>query len=186
MLAHAFADNPLNLGVIGGDHTTRVRCNEHGMRALLPVAIRHGQALAAVAGARLTGCLVATPPLAHPLPPPSIAARLRCRFGQGGRVTRRWAAVFLALDRHHPRTPHWYLGSVGVLPETQGSGVGSALLRRLLASVDAEQAPAYLETDRRENIGFYERRGFRVQREIQVLGVPAWCMWRPTTATKSA
>jgi len=178
VLAHAFADNPLNVAVIGGDRERRVRCNAHGMRALLPVAMRHGY----VAGARirdeLVGCLIATPPLRHPLPPPSLAARIRCRLGQGPYVSGRWAAVFTTLDTTHPRIPHWYVGSVGVSPSAQHTGVGTALLSHLLARIDAERLPTYLETDRQENVGFYERRGFRVEERIELMGVTAWRMWR--------
>ena len=183
VLARAFADNPLNVAVIGRDRDRRVRCNAHGMRALLPVAQRHGRVVAARSRTVLVGCLVASPPSGHPLPPPSLAARLRCRIGQGGDVVRRWAAVFTALDAAHPRMPHWYLGSLGVAPEAQGTGVGTALVADLLRRADAEQLPTYLETDRWENVAFYEHRGFRIESDIEVMGVPAWCMWRDATSS---
>ena len=50
------------------------------------------------------------------------------------------------LARNHPRVPHWYLPVLGTAPEYQGRGVGSALLRALLARSDAEGLPAYLES----------------------------------------
>jgi hypothetical protein len=38
--------------------------------------------------------------------------------------------------------------------------------------------PSYLETDRRENLAFYERAGFGVLSEEEIVGVPVWRMWR--------
>jgi GNAT superfamily N-acetyltransferase len=50
-----------------------------------------------------------------------------------------------AMDRHHPHEEHWYLPIVGVTPEAQGRGLGSALLRPVLDRCDADGLPAYLE-----------------------------------------
>jgi hypothetical protein len=46
--------------------------------------------------------------------------------------------------------------------------------------VDADGAPAYLETDAAANLRFYERAGFEVVEEIWALGVRIWTMRRPT------
>ena len=53
------------------------------------------------------------------------------------------------------------------------------MLRHWLRAVDRDASPAYLETDRVENIGFYAREGFSVEGETRVLGVPVWRMVRP-------
>jgi ribosomal protein S18 acetylase RimI-like enzyme len=75
--------------------------------------------------------------------------------------------------------PFWYLGTLGVAPPFQGRGFGSALLTVWLREVDRESLPACLETDVRENVGFYARAGFREEEEISLLGIPVWCMRRP-------
>lgn len=178
VLARAFADNPINVAVIGHSRERRLRSNAFGMRALLSVALRHARALVAYREGSLVGGMVAVPPLGHPLPPPSLWMRLRVRVAQGQQEVLRWAEVFHILDATHPRLPHWYLGSLGVDPDHQSSGVGGALLGHLLARADREQLPIYLETDRARTVGFYEARGFRVEEEIQVLGTPCWRMWR--------
>jgi ribosomal protein S18 acetylase RimI-like enzyme len=180
VLARAFRDNPLNVAVVGARNPRRrLRCNALGTRTLLPVAEAHGEVWAAREGNRVVGALIGTPPGAYPLPPPPLAARLRCLVGQGWRVARRWAEVFQALDALHPLDPHWYLGSLGVDPDHQKRGVGTALLRHWLARVAADGSGAYLETDLRGNVGFYEREGFTVERETRVLGVRVWCMRHP-------
>lgn len=56
--------------------------------------------------------------------------------------------------------PHWYLLIVGVDPELQGRGLGSALVKEGLARADDDNSPCYLETSDERNIAFYERLGF--------------------------
>jgi ribosomal protein S18 acetylase RimI-like enzyme len=180
LLARAFRDNPLNVAVIGPDAARRLRCNLQGMRALLPVARHQGWVRTVGRGAVLLGAIVATPPFAYPLPPPLPHARLRLLLGQGWRVGWRWRSVFEQLDALHPREPHWYLGTVGVDPAAQGRGAGRALLAAFLRGADADRLPAYLETDRAGNLPFYERAGFVVVGETQVLGVRIWRMRRPS------
>jgi ribosomal protein S18 acetylase RimI-like enzyme len=183
LLARAFRDNPLNLAVIGsGNPERRLRSNRLGTALLLPVAQAHGEVWAAHLGRELLGVLVGTPPGAYPLPPGAWGPRLRCLVGQGWRVARGWARVFEALDALHPPGPHWYLGTLGVDARHRGRGVGAALLRHWVERAEDDAASAYLETDLLENLGFYEREGFRVVREAEVLGVRVWCMQRPPSA----
>ena len=178
-LAKAFRDNALNRAVIRSDDPERrLRSNRHGMRSLLPVAIVYGRVLVASCEGSLAGALVASPPNAFPLPPPGWVPRLRGLMAQGWQVTRRWSEVFDALELLHPMEPHWYLGTLGVDPDRQSRGVGTALLSRWLAEVDRGGMPAYLETDSEGNVGFYQRLGFAVESEVSVLGVPVWTMCR--------
>jgi ribosomal protein S18 acetylase RimI-like enzyme len=44
--------------------------------------------------------------------------------------------------------------------------------------MEAARDDAYLETDKPENVRFYERFGFEVVGEEEVLGVPNWFMLR--------
>ena len=178
MLARAFRDSPLNVAVIGPDPERRLRANRHGARALLPTALAHGLVLAARGRDGAEGVLVATGPFGWPLPPPPLGAALRRVFGQGVRVARRWSVVFEALARVHPLEPHWYLATLGVTPELQGRGVGSALLAQWLGQVDRDGTPAWLETDREANLAFYRRAGFEVALRTEVLGATVWCMGR--------
>ena len=148
------------------------------MRQLLPMARLHGLVLGAGEDA-LAGVLIAAPPHAYPLPPPSPAAQLRALLSQGLRVRMRWGRVFEHLDRIHPLEPHWYLATLGVAPDLRSRGFGRALLRELLERADRERDDCYLETDRSENLAFYEAAGFAVERESRVLGVRIWHMRRP-------
>jgi GNAT superfamily N-acetyltransferase len=66
------------------------------------------------------------------------------------------------MDAAHPRFPHWYLPWLGVDADSQGAGLGGALLAESLKAVDETGLPAYLETPNPRTIPFYERHGFRV------------------------
>ena len=97
----------------------------------------------------------------------------------GGRFlsTRR---LSLMLAVRHPRSPHYYLGTIGADPSHQGKGAGSRLLAPVLARCDATGLPAYLECSREENVGFYGRHGFVVTGRVTApdRGPTLWLMWR--------
>ena len=67
---------------------------------------------------------------------------------------------------------------MGVEPHLPGRGIGSAMLRTFCERMDLAGSLAYLETDKRDNLPFYERFGFRVTEEDSVLGVRNWFMER--------
>jgi ribosomal protein S18 acetylase RimI-like enzyme len=180
LLARAFADNPLVMAAVGGSEKYRYRNGLHGMRSLLASARgRSAGWIVRDAGQRVPrGALVGPLPPHHPLPPAPFLWQLRALLGQGPRIVARWGRVYERLQSVHPLEPHAYLGTLGVDPTCQGRGYGGALLEHWLRSVDEARLPSYLETDRERNVGFYSRAGFEVAREISVLGVPIWCMWR--------
>jgi GNAT superfamily N-acetyltransferase len=76
--------------------------------------------------------------------------------------------------------PHWYLGYLGTRRDRQGQGLGTQMLREVLAGLDTDGVPAYLESSNQRNLPVYERNGFRVIGELQALGhgPTIWRMWR--------
>ena len=89
-------------------------------------------------------------------------------------------AFATAWHRHYAPDAHWYLFYLGVTPMMQGRGMGSSLLRPVLARADAHRLPCYLETGVMRNLGFYERHGFQVVAEgaLPRGGPPLWAMVR--------
>ena len=85
-----------------------------------------------------------------------------------------------AIERNHPRDPHWYLEYIGVERAGQGRGVGSALLRPMLERCDAERVPAFLNAGSTRSRELYSRHGFEVTEEFRLPydGPPLWRMWR--------
>jgi ribosomal protein S18 acetylase RimI-like enzyme len=84
-----------------------------------------------------------------------------------------------AVERVHPRVPHYYLAILGTRPESQGKGLGSALLEPILRRCDEQRVGAYLESSKERNIHFYRRHGFEVTGEVRLPAGPVvWPMWR--------
>jgi ribosomal protein S18 acetylase RimI-like enzyme len=90
----------------------------------------------------------------------------------------RGLALLNAVERHHPREPHYYLFALGTDPAFQGRGIGAALLAPILAKSDVERLPAYLESSNKRNVPFYQRNGFRVLQEIVVPDGPTITLMR--------
>ncbi len=88
------------------------------------------------------------------------------------------------VDGKHPQEPHYYLGAVGVDPEFQGQGLGSALIELGTARCDEERMPSYLVSSNPRNLPLYERHGFEVIEEIELPsgGPTLWRMWRDPVA----
>jgi ribosomal protein S18 acetylase RimI-like enzyme len=84
------------------------------------------------------------------------------------------------VDRKHPKAPHWYLFAIGVDPDHQGRGVGTALLRPVLSQCDELGEAAYLEASTEANARLYARHGFRLVEAVDVEdgGPTARLMWR--------
>lgn len=83
--------------------------------------------------------------------------------------------------RHHAPQPHFYLSALGVEPEHQGEGIGTALTEPVLDRCRREGLAAYLETATARNVLLYERLGFDVVEELTLpnTDVHGWLMLRP-------
>ena len=98
-----------------------------------------------------------------------------------GLSTPRLMRVLRMMEQKHPSEPdHFYLAVLGVEPERQSRGFGSALMTPVLERCDREGIPAYLESSKRRNCVLYERHGFRIIEEMPLPkgGPPLWRMWR--------
>ncbi len=182
LLGRAFRDNPMNVAILGRDAAFRASRTAAGVRAYLPQAMTHGRVLAAWQEAALAGVLIALPPGSVVLPPPDWCAWTRLLWAQGPRAVRRFGDVAETLQRHHPVEPHWTLATLGVEPSRQRSGVGRGLVTALVATIRREPAGIYLDTDRLENLDFYESQGFMPVGELEVEGVRVFRLWRPSGA----
>lgn len=86
-------------------------------------------------------------------------------------------------EAHKPETPHAHLQILATLPEHQGQGVGSTLLRATLPRLDREGIPAYLEATTARSKVLYERHGFRNIGPITLPDGPTmFQMWRDPQA----
>jgi len=85
---------------------------------------------------------------------------------------------FFAWGDHDPSEPHWHVAPVAVDPPTQGMGFGAQMLDVFTARADDAHAMSWLETDKPQNVRLYERHGFVVTEEVDILGAHCWWMRR--------
>jgi GNAT superfamily N-acetyltransferase len=103
---------------------------------------------------------------------PQLAIALKTRVPAALTVRR-------SLDRHHPTTQHWYLCQFGTLPQAQGRGTGTQLLKYRLNACDAQGVPAYLVSNRSATIPLYRAVGFAEEDPIEIRdGLQVWPMRR--------
>lgn len=76
--------------------------------------------------------------------------------------------------------PHYYLWGLAVDPRQKTQGIGTGLMRPLLAQADAQKLPVYLETHDENNIRYYQKHGFELLYTtcIPKYQLPIWCMLR--------
>ena len=179
-LVAAFADDPGWRATLG-DRDRRAAVLGTAFRALVDDAARHAVLMTAEVDGEVLAVSVVWPPGYHPSPfsnPAFLLSGLALARAAGGATVpllRRWQAI-RAVD---PRAGHWHVAAVGVRPDAQRRGVGSALLARLLERVDLGGDASYLETTRPELVRWYRRSGYRVCRRLTLgRGRRAWTMWR--------
>ncbi len=82
---------------------------------------------------------------------------------------------------------HMYLATLAVDPAYHGQGFASKLMHPMLRRLDAQQVPAYLETQNLRNVEMYRRWGFELLREETMPGsdLKLWLMLRKSRPTAS-
>ena len=86
--------------------------------------------------------------------------------------------VFQVLKRekiiksYHPKANFIHLWLMGVIPESQGTGIGSQLLQETLKFYDGRLI--YLETTTPENLEFYKKNGFAIFHRTFELDYPLY------------
>ncbi|MEE4660072.1 MAG: GNAT family N-acetyltransferase [Halieaceae bacterium] len=113
----------------------------------------------------------------------SLVLRLVLKRGPG--VLSRLNQAQAVMEQHHPREPHYYLHAIGARRSQQGRGLGSALLKHMTQTLDAERVPAYLESSSPQNLSLYQRHGFEVTGEAPLGpgGPTLHFMWREPRET---
>lgn len=112
------------------------------------------------------------------------AGMLSAPFRLGLSAFRRFADFAGHTEEVHQRSapmPHYYLFALGVSPSAQGTGAGGLLLKDMLKRIDEERLPAYLETQKETNVGFYRKFGFEVATQTafpKLEGLRNWGMLR--------
>ena len=179
VITRGMRDNPVHVAAFGGDPELR---QARLLRVFGGAFDAMGWQANMLAARGPDGTIVG---LCGALPPgrcqlgPGKQLRLMPRMLSTGPLASLRAARWLdAWAKRDPEGRHWHLGPIAVDAHLQGMGVGSKLMEVFCARVDAAGEDTYLETDKPANVRFYERFGFEVVGEQEVLGVPNWFMLR--------
>ncbi|MBB2974669.1 ribosomal protein S18 acetylase RimI-like enzyme [Microbacterium endophyticum] len=182
MLAATFSDETVMSTLIHGSHRQE-RFTELFAAILRSSALRTGRV--DLARRQSDGMVLGAAIWEHPSQRASILAHLRelptFVGALGWRGLRGAIQLKTTLARHRPAEPHWYLSQIGVSVEARGAGVGAALLESRLKSIDADAAPAYLESSNERNRSLYRRHGFEAVSLISgIKNAHPMAMWRPS------
>jgi ribosomal protein S18 acetylase RimI-like enzyme len=179
VLAEAFLDDPVFGWLMPKDGKRLAQLRRYFGLDLSHYALPHGQVwtTADLSGAALT------------LPPGKWRVPVRTTLLHGsafGMYLPRAARMGATMEWRHSRElrgAHYYVRDIGVHPDTQGRGLGSALMRPTLDRCDREGLPAYIEASSERSAALYERLGFKHVKELRVGGSPPlWLMIRPPQA----
>jgi ribosomal protein S18 acetylase RimI-like enzyme len=174
--ARGMRDNPMHVAVFGADPDRRIAALDRMFRALFTVAPTPPRI--ALRAGFVVGVCGAAPPGTCRLPATALARMIGALATKGPGPLRRALRWFEAWSHRDPEELHWHVGPVAVEGGMQSLGIGGRLLAELTADLDARGEPAWLETDKADNVGFYERAGFAVAAEAEILGTPCWFMTR--------
>jgi GNAT superfamily N-acetyltransferase len=122
-----------------------------------------------------------------PVEPPAFIALRESIWAELGLEARRRYDGYVAMSQFFAGAPrHHHLNMIGVRQSQQRSGLGRVLLGAVhdLAAADATSGGVSLTTERSENVGIYERFGYRVQGHVRVSStLETWGMFRPRGAS---
>lgn len=164
-LAQAFYDDPIFGWLMPDEQGRLARLRRFFAIALRHMALPHG---CVWTSSDLAGAALSMPPGNWRTPPRAVLAHTTTF----GRYQPRAVRLVVAIESRHPREPHYYFADIGVTPDMQGRGLGSALMRPTLERCDREGVAAYLEASSDRSAALYERLGFRVTRELRVADSP--------------
>jgi GNAT superfamily N-acetyltransferase len=168
LLTSAFLDRPF-YAYLAPDKSERLAFLASNFRFRLERSLKTSEIDLAFRGRRIAGIAVWVPPADTPPPEDhadhAMEEMLR-DFSPG--LKKRFTAFLdiLAAARDQVMAgPCWALAPIAVLPEAQGTGIASALIRKKLAEIDAAPRPCFLATQDTANVEIYARYGFRKARE---------------------
>jgi GNAT superfamily N-acetyltransferase len=183
MLAEAFFDDPVFAWLMPEDSKRRARLRRYFGVDLRWYSLPRGRVWTT---ADLSGAALTLPPGKWRVPPHTTLLQ-GSAFGLRLARAARMGATMEWRHAHELRAPHYYVRDIGVHPDQQGKGLGSALLRPTLDRCDRERLPAYIEASSERSAALYERLGFQHVKELRVGGSPPlWLMIRPPHSTPAS
>ena len=182
--ARAFHDDPF-FEYLDPNAVTRARGLAIFWRSTIAAAAPKAKLTAArrAGDGRLVGLSAVVAPGDWPL---SVAGQVRQLGGAframviRPRALARGTRYLLSMEAAHPKDQLWYLLLLVVDPSAQRSGIGGMLQAEMLRRADEDGLDCYLETQKRDNVAYYGRFGYDLERELKPVagGPPLFLMRR--------
>jgi len=175
IIGDSFSDDPVNLWIFGGQESMRQYYANAAKKLYLRLGYGH------VTDNENGGSLWLPPGTDKHIPFWNSLGIAASMIKHGGvKSLLRGMAVDNALATAKPKKPHYYLFAIGARQAHQGKGIGRRLMEAGLMRADADKMPAYLESSKETNVGFYRQFGFEVVQTIVPKSgcPPLWLMWR--------
>lgn len=181
LLARAFAHDPLMLHLFDGGPGYRARLTGF-LRYTCEVQLAMGwPLLGLVPRTRLAAVAAVTPP--EPAPwPEALTERYTALAARLSPQQRERLECYAALPgARMPDTPLFYVGMIGVRPESQGRGYARRLLDEIhrRAAAHPSTTGVGLDTENKANVQLYQHLGYRVVGRMPFNGLTIWCLFRP-------
>jgi GNAT superfamily N-acetyltransferase len=164
LFAEAFADSALYC-YVAPDKTERLVMIRSVFRFRFQGILEHAVADLALENGVVAGVAAWDPPEDTPVNIEEAVQRInKALNGFSAKSIRRWGKFHRILFSSFARVmpPYWDLGPIAVKPGFRGKGIGSTLIRKQLAVIDAEKFPVILGTQDRRNLDIYGHFGFKV------------------------
>ena len=190
VLANAFTDAPRFQYLLPGDAQRHAKLTWY-WGAIIRACIQSGWLVQVVGGdacSAVRAVAIWEPPqqVKHSLLTLVRSGLMAAPLRLGVLAHRRRRALGRLLAELDPPHPCWYLDTIGVEPSEQRTGLGTTLLSTMLLRIDEQALPSFLDTSAPDNLGYYERFGFRVTAESSLPnGLPLWGMTRPPRSSLS-
>jgi GNAT superfamily N-acetyltransferase len=181
LLSRAFVNDPVSIAVYRNfSPSRRINALEVDFSAELQLCLRRGSPLQVSEAGRMVAAAIIYPPGGFPFPlTDQWMLLVKSILGNGWYNLGAWIKWLGETDHLHPKVSHYYLEYIGVIPDEQGKGYGTCVLEYLASQADERGVGCYLENANPRNVPFYKQCGYQIMAEKQVIGLPAWFMWRP-------
>ena len=138
--------------------------------------------LSAFVEGELQGVASVTPPEVDTIGKQKAKDKLdeQLAIAMGEAVILRLEAYSQIKEANQPKQPHFYLNTLGVIPKSQGQGVGKALMAELhkLSEESPQSFGVALDTENEQNLNFYQHLGYSVSTITNLDRVKIWSMFR--------
>jgi len=177
LLDEAFQDDPVSNWVFPGEEYFRTT-HHRLMAAFTDIALAEGRVDLTEDGSACALWLT-VPADAHDADDDEGAAQLRAAVDPDNERVELIGRLTAGI--HPAGRAHAYLWMIGVAPDRQGEGLGTALIQHVLDRCDRDGVPACLEASNARSRALYERLGFAPAGRPLTLphdGPSMWPMWR--------